>query len=411
MLLFKLAARNALRNVTRTALTAATVVLGTALLTVGIAWVEGVLGDLMERGAGASGHVRLVDPEFAEKETLMPLYANLEDTAGLIDAIADQPGVIGVYPRIMNGATLTVGEEIGDVFGLVVGAPPELFDKHYGAREALVEGDWFTDDPADVVIGYTLAERAEAKVGDEIVLLGMTQDSAMSRVKGNIVGITRAGNPLLDQQVFVPLATAQYFADIPDGATELLVYTDDYNDAPELAAALGKMPEVAEVTVQAWSEREPWAGMMGITAVVQGVLVGTIVFITALGVWNTMMMSVLERTSEIGVLRAMGMARGSTVGLFVIEALAIAVVGGLVGVALGAIPAAYLTMYGIELGEQVTGNMSADVPMSATMYASLTPRTVVVSFVLGMVMAIMGAAPPALRAASIQPVVAMRRGR
>ena len=130
-----LAWRNALRNPQRTSITALMVVLGTALLVVGMTWTYGLTGRLMEEAADQMGHVRIVDPDYAAREQLMPLYENIPDADPVVEAVRKVPGVVGVWPLISAPVTVTAGEEIGDVFGLAVGADPEWLDHRMRLRE------------------------------------------------------------------------------------------------------------------------------------------------------------------------------------------------------------------------------------------------------------------------------------
>jgi putative ABC transport system permease protein len=135
------------------------------------------------------------------------------------------------------------------------------------------------------------------------------------------------------------------------------------------------------------------------------------VFITALGVWNTMMMSVLERTAEIGVMRSMGLGRIGTVALFAIEASGIAALGGALGVAVGSAVGAWLEATGVTLGEKTVATFGSDIPLKTTLHGDISFEIAGTAFVLALVMALIGSALPSLRAASIQPVEAMRTSR
>lgn len=411
MLILELAMRNALRNVVRSALTALAVILGTAMLVLAMAWIEGVFDDMLESVTGNIGEVRIVDPDFAAREQLMPMYENIADVGPVLEAVRAAPGVKSAHPMIRTGVTVTVGEEIGEVFAMALGSDPVWYEERLGLRGSLVEGAWFTDAPEEALIGQRVATRTGAKVGDEMVALGVTQDGSISPVKVKVVGIVAAGSALVDQSVFMRIERLQWLTDIPSGALEVLVYGEHRDQAPELAATLATLPATQDLQVQAWTAREPWAGMVGVTGVMQAIISGIIIFVTALGVWNTMTMSVLERTGEIGVMRAMGLTRTGAVSLFVIEALAIAVVGGALGVALGALPAYALEIHGFTMGDDVAQNMSADFPMKTTFYADMNWNVAIKGFLVGLTMAFVGAGPPALRAASIQPVTAMRSRR
>jgi putative ABC transport system permease protein len=405
-----LALRNAARNVVRTLLTAGMVVLGGGLLALVFAWIDGVGGAMMEDGASAVGHVRVVDPEFAAREQLMPLYENLPEADKVVQAVRAVPGVRSAYARVTSGVTLTAGDEIGDVFGMAVGADPEWYADALDLPDKVVRGTWFEGaGEGQVVLGKKLAEQTGAEIGDEILVLGVTQDGSPSAVEGKLVGVVSAGNPLVDQQLFLPLERMQYLVDLPGGAIEVLAYLDDRDADVEVAERIRASPELAGLTVQAWSEREPWTSMIPTMNAMRGVLMTIVVFITSLGVWNTMMMSVLERTGEIGVMRSMGLGRLGAVSLFVLEAAVIATLGGLVGVALGGGAGLYLETVGVTIGEGVTQNVG-NIPMRQTLYGDVSVATTVQAFAMGLVMAVLGSALPAIRAASIQPITAMRGG-
>ena len=148
--------------------------------------------------------------------------------------------------------------------------------------------------------------------------------------------------------------------------------------------------------------------MGGLLAAIQAIAAGIIVFITGLGVLNTMLMSVLERTAEIGVMRAFGLRRWQTVVLFFVEAFVLAAIGGLGGILLGAGGVTILGRVGIHLGEGAS-KLSAAIPINETVYPELTPDILVTGFLLGLAMAVVGGFLPALRAARIQPIDAMRQ--
>ncbi len=408
-MMFSIAIRNMLRQRRRSLLTATAIMFGTGLLTIGIAWQQGVLQGMLGKAAAMAGHVRIVTADFAKKEQLFPIAENIADTGPVVKAVAELPGVRGVYPRLQLPATMTVGEDIGEVFGLVTGAPLEFYTEVLDLDRNIAQGRMMADDK-EAVIGLTLAEELGAKLGDEVIALGQTQDGSISPIKVTIVGLYDMGGGNVNKMAYVTLEKARWMADIPDGATEVVVFCADRDDAEAVAAAAGALPATAGLEVKAWSQREPWAGMLQLQNTIQTIIVLVIVIISSLVVLNTMMMSVLERTAEIGVMRAMGLRRWQTLSLFVTEALVIASVGGLGGAVIGAAGGLYLQKTGINVGSAVD-KLPAAFPIATTVYADFELEQLFWSLVLGFVMAVVGSLLPALRASAIQPVEAMRSRR
>ena len=292
--LFGLAIRNVTRNTRRSLLTALTVLLGTALLTLGLAWLNGVMGMMLGEAAGAAGEVRVVEIEYAERESTMPLDANIYDVEPVLELIESVAPNTRAFPLIRSGATVSVGEELGDTFALIVGAPAEYYSDILGFGEKVRLGEMFTGEPDEVLLGRLLAQDLEAEIGADLVILGQTQDGSPSPLMMRIVGVVDTGNAFADRQVFLSLERAQWLTDIPDGALEVLVYGEGLEEAGALADTLRSSGEFDELLVQAWSEREIYASMIKIVSTVFGIMAVIIVLISALGVLNTMVMSVLE---------------------------------------------------------------------------------------------------------------------
>lgn len=408
--LMRLALRNAFRRPLRTTLTAGMVVFAVALLLIFFTYLEGAMGGALANATAMSGHVRVASPAFVEREVLNPLEENLEQIAELVARLEARPGVVAVEPRINAGVLVSAGEEIGDVYAQALGGSEAYFRERLKANEKLVAGRWFTGAPDELVAGHKVVELLGAALGDELLLLGSTQDGSLSPMTGKLVGVVRGGGSALDHQILVPLERMQWLTDIPSGATELLVFGAHHDDGPALAKRLRTAPELSELTIQAWDEREPWSSLGATTKAMQTAIVLVVVFLAAVGILNTMMMSVLERTHELGVLRAMGLSRMGAIGMFVGEAAAIGLLGGLAGVGLGLWPSWALERHGLHIGEQTAASMQG-MGMSETIHGSLSLEGVILAFGLGVLMAVLGSVLPAIRGASVQPVTAMRSGR
>jgi len=412
LLWIKLAIRNALRNLRRTLLTAATVMFGVALVVVALSWIEGIFGEMIESTAAVSGHARVLDTDYAARAQQQPLEEHIADVEPLLERIRAVPGVQDAQPVIATGAVITASDEIGDDFCLVQGGTQAWYNERLNAPEKLVAGRWLSGDPGEVVLGRRIATQLEAEVGDEILLIGRTHYGSMSDTKAQLVGVV-AGDAMLNLQAFLPLEEVRWMTDIPDGAVQVLVWTESsaVTDVGPVVQALQELEGMEGLQAEAWYAVEPWNMMMSMMGAIKGFIQLLIVFVAALAIFNTMTMSVMERTAEIGVMRAMGLTRIGALGLFLVESNCIGLLGGVAGAALGALPSWYLAVHGVNLGEDLVDKVGAAFPMKATFYAQLTPEILLNAVILGAVIAVVGALLPALRAASIQPVVAMRARR
>ncbi|MBM4366756.1 MAG: ABC transporter permease [Deltaproteobacteria bacterium] len=423
-LILSMAVRNLGRNRRRTLLTALTVAIGVALLTIAMSFVGGVFWAALEKVSAMAGEVRVVTPRYAQRDQLMPLSENMPETAALEAAIRASEGVTAVYPHIALGVTGAVGDdEIGERFGLLHGAPMEFYTEHLDLDAYLLEGtmpsfggeDWASVGarpkfPVYALVGRQFAEEVGARAGTEVILTGQRQDGSPSGMRIQVAGVVDLGNSAQNRQLWVSLDAARWMTEIPAGATELMVFGDDWESAPDLAASLRDEAALSGLDVRAWSERPPYDGFVSFARVLHAIAGGVIVFITALGVLNTMFMSVLERTAEIGVMRAMGLRAWQSVVLFVVEAMAIATVGGAVGVLVGAPVALYLGHHGIDFGAAVD-KLPPTIPINTIVRPVLDWNVAIMGVVLGYAMALVGGALPAWRASQIQPVEAMRSRR
>ena len=319
-------------------------------------------------------------------------------------------GVAGA--RITTGALMAKGEELGEDFGLVVGASQDWYDERLHGADHIIEGRWLSGEKDEVVLGRKLAGQLDIAVGEELLLLGQTQYGSMSDLAPTVVGIVSA-DAMVDNQAYITLDDARWMLDMGEGALEVLVYAES-KEAETLApivAALGADPRLDGITPQAWSSREPLPTMMPMVDGMSAFIASLVLFITSLAIFNTMTMSVMERTGEIGVMRAMGLSRLGAVALFAVEALLIGVIGGIGGAVLGGSAGMYLEIVGVTLDEQLLDQMAQAYPMKQTFYADVNAGNLTTAVVLGVCIAFVGALLPAWRASRIQPVTAMKARR
>lgn len=406
-----LALRNSRRNIRRTLLTAVTVFIGTAIATLSISFLKGYVDDFLEAMANNHGHVRVVTDAFAEREVLQPLYENIPESDPLIEALLEVPGVEAAEAVIRSGVVLAPGEEIGEDFGMLIGASDSWFER-MEVQENIVAGRWIEPGAEEIVIGRKVAMDLGVEVGQEILVLGQTQYGSMSPMTPEIVGIV-SYNGLLDSQLYASLETSRWLVDIPDGSVEVLVYGETHDPAASraLVERLGGLDALDGLNLRGWYDDPFAAQILPVMNVMYGFIAGLMMFVMVLAIFNTMTMSVMERTAEIGVMRAMGQTRRGAVGLFIVEAATIGLIGGIAGVTVGGLAGYHFEVNGVNIGQEMVDQVGSGMPVGAVIYGDVTPGIIGLCLALGLATAAIGALLPAIRAASIQPSQAMRARR
>jgi putative ABC transport system permease protein len=409
--LMKLAFRNTMRNGRRTLLTAATVTIGTAFVVITLSFLNGLFGGMINNYTALNGSIRVVTAEYAEREQLAPLHENIEQVEALLATVRAAHGIADAAPMIRTGVIISIGEEIGEDGTLLTGSSQQWYEQHLLPNATLIEGAWLDPNAKDeqVVVGAKIARNVGIKVGDSVLLMGTTQHGSMAPISADVVGVL-SGNASIDSQSFVTLQTARWMTDIPDGALEIAVYADDSSELGVGAAARALREVVGDQhVVTPWFERSMWVQMKPVVDGMNTIMSAIIIFIMSLAVFNTMTMSVLERTGEIGVMRAMGQSRLSAVVSFLFESVLIGLTGGALGALIGAIPALYLQIYGVSFAAAAMEEMDGEYPVAAVMYADFSIEIVLTALFVGVATAALGAFFPSLRAARIAPFEAMRQ--
>ncbi len=401
-MLFRLALRNVFRAKARSAITIGALFFGVMMSLVLSAFVMGVGESLVvETVESRVGAIQVHRAGYFEKRDRQPLALNLPQDAPFEAKLRQVPHVQAVTPRITFSGLLTNGSR-GTV-SVVTAIDPATVEA------VLPKVNLYLDGAA-----LTASDHNGAHVGKELAhALGLERDvPLMMQAQGlggrdnaldlELRGIQSGQNPLESKrQVLVPLAFAQSLLGMSGKVTEYVIAVDDIEQLEPTAQAL-KAVLGPEYEVHTWAELRP--GLRD-ARVLQRVILGGVSFvfliIALFGVANTLLMSVLERTREIGTLLAVGMTRGRVAMLFMAEATVQALIGasGGLGVAL------VLISLGRGAGgfEVSMGEGQGFFRVMPTLLP-LVPVLVVGAAVVGSVVA---AVSPAMRAARLRPVEAL----
>lgn len=334
----KIAARNVLRNKRRTAFSLGVTVLGVAILYFVIGFITDSFESIKRNLTREIGAIQIADPKLFDNRAERYEYLIPPETVQKIVALLqDDPRVTG-YTWTLGFAGL-IGNERGSTIvvgrGLIPGNPIEDYSS------IVVEGRPLTNDGTpQILIGRRLAERLNVRPGETINVATGTASGAFNAASATIVGIIRYNNIALEGQFgIVNIEFAQQLLRT-QGVERVIVQLKDLDQAEALAQELKTKLATAEIAldVRPWQKltnfydsiRAFWSVFAAFTTL--GVFV--LVFFSVLEVLT---MSFLERTREVGTIRALGTNRLQVFRIFVTEGGILGVVGGLLGLGVGAL--------------------------------------------------------------------------
>jgi len=305
----KAAIRHMMRNRRRTILTLCAVLIPIYFLIIMFGFINSMVQDMFETATRFdTGHMQIRAEETKGSGSSLPL---MDDPSDALAALESVDGIEWSTVRLDLPALASVGERTRTVF--VRGVIPEEIDPISNMADRIVEGEFLTSDSTGVIVGEELAELLELTVGDEMVLLGVHPDAGLGAIRAPILGIFKAHEATMGRMVvFASLGTARRLARNDTAATAIIIRIDgvvgpqdgDLMDAKaaELRAVL---PEGYQV--EDWLELLPV--MSGYLEILTPMLIIMAVIFFGLGalvVTNTLYLSVMERTREIGLILSLG---------------------------------------------------------------------------------------------------------
>jgi len=404
---WRLALRNLLRHKRRSLLTALAFMGGalTMVLTFGIA--DGMYGDMIDLATlSFPGHAQIHAAGYRDNPSI---YTNIKREDAPFETLASTDGVVGFAPRVFGQALLSHDEETTGA--MIIGIDPVAEETVTAISKKVTTGQMLPDGPSGtVLVGVLLADILHAKVGDPLVMVGQAADGSMANEQWTIAGLIKTGMADMDRRLVLAHIKDVQAAYALDGRLhELAIRFADVNQIASHMATLKKAlhGKVDGLEVLDWREVLPTLHNAIAADRMGGYLfLFIIAVICALVVLNTVLMSVLERTRELGILKALG-TRPLQVGrLVVYETLLLSLLATSAGMGLG-----FLIIFivahsgGIPLGEGMAfGGVVID-----SLSARFSDRTLYLSPAVIMGTGLLVSVFPAIRAGRIIPVKAIHQ--
>ena len=348
-------------------------------------------------------HLQIHHPRF--KDDYDPAFL-LADRDSLLQVLSAIPAIRHVAWRSITQAMLSTAT--GSAGVQIFGVMPDDENDVSRLGEKIIEGGNL--DPGKrnaVLVGRKLADKMKLKLGSKVVLTFTDHDQNITAGAFRVSGIYKTDNTPLDElQVYVNHNTLNENLAIDQGGHEIAVILESDQEVEAVKQQL--VQQLTGKSVETWKENSPETDYM-VTSVDQFsyIIIVIIMIALAFGIINTMLMAVLERTHEIGMLTALGMNRPSVFKLILTETILLTVVGVPVGFLATLITVGHLSQAGIDISS-FSGEAMSGFGFSSMIYPEFPWRSIPVVMAIVAGTALVSALFPSLRAIKLQPADALR---
>lgn len=434
MLIWKLALRNLFRQKRRTLFTGLSMFVGFVLAGFFIGWADGTYNHMIDSFTRSRlGHIQIHQEGYLDKPSLYKTIGNPEEIGQVIDAHKE---VEAWAPRIYSGGLVSIGGKSAgaEIIGIDVEREDaatafsgKIVDGRYFSSSASRENSDYADAEAvrnadpnsedgiglsakEAVLGKQLAEILKGGTGDEIAVFSQAADGSIAEELFTIVGLADLGDPALNRSAFyIPMQEAQELLVLWNQAHEIAVVLHDLRQVP--AAAEQFQQELDRKYPDASLKAAPWQEFAAefyraMQADKNGMYISlvVVVIVAAITILNTILMSVMERQREYGVLKAIGTRPGDIVKMVTAETSLLALFSIILGSLVTFLLNSYMAQRGIQLGTPIDwGGMQLEYMRGEVNLRSFYIPAVTVIFT-ALVVSIF----PALKAARTEPAKTMR---
>jgi len=410
MNLNRLAWRNIWRRKRRTMITAFSIGFGVMLAVTFTGSGDYTYTNMIDMGASMGmGHVTVEPVGYHLKPTL---DKRLAGTERLYQKIAGLDGVADATVRITGQAMFaSARKSVGGAF-IAVDPAMETAENNLLLR-SLIDGELFSEKQGrGIVVGSRLAKKLHVDIGKKVVYTTTDANGEIVSDIARVTGIFTTGIDMVDGiMALLPIGSVQKTLNYePDEATLIAVVIQDQRRADAMRERIALLPEAADAAVLTWKKSQPdLAGVIAFDKAgnyISQFLVGLLI---AVGILNTMLMSVLERTREFGVMMAVGMSPGTLFRLVMVESFWLAIVGLLLGIVITAPWYYFLYHTGIDFSGAFGNDFSyGGVLVDPVFKARLFKESV--TAILGgvFVLALLAGLYPAWRAGRVPPVESLK---
>ncbi|MEO9483052.1 MAG: FtsX-like permease family protein [Ekhidna sp.] len=405
MMLAQLAWKNIWRNKARSLIVITAVALGLWAGSFIMAYAFGMIDQRLKDAIETEiSHLQIHHPEYQEDNDA--LFA-IPNSAQKVQMLSSHPSVKSVAGRVLifgmiNSPSSTAG-------GKLIGIDPEMEHQLTQLQDQISEGQYLTDDDRNkIIIGEKLAKKLKVKLRSKVVLT--FQDVNKDIVAGafRVKGIYKSHNSAIEELNIYTLG--RDLSKLLGNGSEYHEIALLLNNAEELDVFQNEIHQTfQELTVESWKDISPELRLM-IETMDQSMIIFLAIILVALsfGIVNTMLMAVLERVREIGMLMAIGMNQIRLFGMISLETIFMVMIAAPFGLLLAYVTIEYLGKYGLDLSS-IYGEGYAQYGFKSMIYPDLAFEYYIRIMVLVLITAILSSIYPAITALRLNPITAIRK--
>jgi len=401
-MLIKIAWRNIWRSPVRSWIIIAALLVGMFAGVFSSTFINGWMVQRLRDGVETeTGHIQIFRKGYQNSREVS-LYMK----PGQLTGVLEHSAASSTSPRLIVRGMAASAETARGI--VAYGVDPDAEKQVLNLHEKIVEGTWF-DSPYSrpIIIGQKLAEQLELKLKSRVVLRFQDVEGTLTGGSFRVAGIFRTSNTAFDEgHVWVKKETLSELLGISSQNCHSLVIR--LNDAEQAMNVAGELQaELPGTEVVPWKELSPELGYLtelGNTYLYIFVII--ILLALGFGIINTMLMVVLERVREIGMLMSVGMTRWRIFLMIVLETVMLSSTGGLLGIFLGMIAVWRLSITGIDLSVWSTG--LTEMGFNPIVYPEWDAALVLNIALLVVATGVLASLYPAWKALKLKPSEAVR---
>jgi putative ABC transport system permease protein len=402
-MLLKLSWRNIWRNKRRSLVVLGSVIVGIIAVLFMNGFMNGMLNQMLSNQISTSvSHIQIHKNGFNDNKAVQNYLPNTAE----VESVLKQHREVRAYSkRVITFGLISSASNSSGVF--INGIIPEDEKQVSTINLQIIEGEYFSGEKREIVIGSKLAEKLDVTLGDKVVAMSNTPNGTIGSEVFRVVGIYKTFSSEFDKSfIYIPMKTAQEMLNIDDKIYEFAIVTNDYHKVEQVKDSI-KEELNQNFEVLSYKDLLPFL-VYQIDLSKESMWIFNLIIELALifGIINVMLMAVFERINEIGVLMSIGMKNIKIFTMILLEGLIVGIIGTVIGLGLGYLIMLPLQKVGLNLAIYTESLESFGV--GAVIYPAITIEDVIGILITIPFISIVGAIYPAYKAIKLDPVYAIR---